>query len=814
MKTTIESLISQLTLEEKLSLLAGADSWTTTPVERLGIPAMKVSDGPNGARGSQSRGGMTSACFPAGVALAATWNTELVEEVGRALAQETKSKGAHILLAPTVNIHRSGLSGRNFECYSEDPILSGRMAVATIRGLQSQGVGACLKHFACNDSEFERMSLNVRVDERPLREIYLRPFQMALQEANPWAVMSAYNKVNGAYCSENSYLLNDILKGEWGFDGLVMSDWFGTYSPAVANGGLDLEMPGPSRWLGPALIGEVRRGEISEATIDDKVRRLLRTLERVGAFASPEPRPERADDRPEHRALIRRAAAEAIVLLKNDGGVLPLDRESLHSIAVIGANARWTPIMGGGSARVTPHYAVTALQGLQNSAGRQTAVHYAIGCPNFKWAPVLEMARTTGWAVEYFANADCAGEPVGSHQLDRSEIQWGDWLPESLHGQPFSVRLRTTFTAPEEGRYTFSLISGGRSRLLVNGALLIDNWEPAPGEAYYGFGSLERKAQVTLAAGETRQVTAEYGLEYFTPFPVLRVGCLPPISERAIEEAMALAAQCDVALVFAGLSGEWESEGRDRPDMELPGDQGRLIEAVAAANPRTAVILNSGSPVTMPWLDRVAAVVQAWYGGQEAGNALADILFGDANPSGRLPQTFPQRLVDNPAAVNYPGENGQVLYGEGLFVGYRYYDKKQIAPLFPFGYGLSYTTFAYSNLRLNGGEFGPGDTIEIRIDIENTGRRAGQEVVQLYMRDVASRLTRPAKELRAFAKVALEPGETRTITLTLDEAALAYYDPAGPGWVVEAGEFEVLAGSSSQDIHLAGRFTWKGKTAT
>jgi beta-glucosidase len=814
----IENLLAQMMLQEKVSLLAGADNWHTVAIERLGIPAIKVTDGPNGARGAQPIGGPTSACFPAGVALAATWNTDLARRVGQALAEEVKSKGAHILLAPTVNIHRSPLAGRNFECYSEDPHLASRMAVAYISGLQSQGVGACIKHFVCNDSEHERRTVSSEVRERALREIYLAPFRAAVQEAEPWAVMSAYNRVNGIYCSENRRLLLDILKGEWGFDGIVISDWFGTYSPDCANGGLDLEMPGPARWMGQRLLHAVRTGEVAESVIDDKVRRLLHVIRRAGAFENPEQRPERAVDRPEHRRLIRETAGESIVLLKNAKGLLPLDPKRLSSIAVIGENARWAPVQGGGSAQVTPHYVVFPLEGITDKVGPDVQISHEVGCTIHKLLPLINADWLTaqddgrGLTIQFFENGDLSGDPVHTEVTDRMHLGWFGDPPPHVDSAIFSVRLTGTFTAPETGTYTLGLLTTGRGRLLVDGILRVDDWTPsAHTGAFFELGSSEKTVEVELAGGESVGLQLDYSSEGAVGGRSLRLGCLPPVSAQPIEDAAALAARSDVAIVFAGLSGEWESEGRDRPNMELPGEQARLIEAVAGANENTIVVLNTGSPIPMDWVDKVAAVVQAWYPGQEAGNAIADVLFGDVNPSGKLPTTFPRRLEDNPAHINYPGENGQVHYGEGIFVGYRYYDEKGIEPLFPFGHGLSYTTFAYSKLVLSAPRIERGDEIQVHVDVENTGMRAGQEVVQLYVRDLASTLRRPQKELKAFTKVSLEPGETQTVAFHLDQDDLSFYDPARRQWVAEPGDFEVLVASSSRDIRMTGLFTLEGE---
>lgn len=810
----LEDLLRQMTLQEKVSMLAGASMWQTVAVERLGIPAIKVSDGPNGARGGGGFGsGVKAACFPAGIALAATWNPELVGRVGQALGQEARTKGARVLLAPTINIHRSPLNGRNFECYSEDPYLSGRMAVAYIQGVQSEGVGATVKHYVCNDSEYQRNSISSEVDERTLREIYLAPFQTAVLEGKPWAIMASYNKINGTFAGENTYTLTDILRKEWEFDGVAMSDWFGTQSTAAAvNAGLDLEMPGPANWRGAKLLQAVEQGEVDEATIDESVRRLLRLIERADAFEHPATGPELAIDRPEHRAVAREAAAEGIVLLKNAHEILPLQSAKLTSLALIGPNAKTARIMAGGSAQVNAHYAITPFEAVVARAGTQVQIGYEPGCTNHKLLPLIEAKLLTtethehGLMAEYFNNVDLSGTPVARELTDSSELFWMDSLPEGVERQQFSVRASANFTPEKDGAHTFGLVSAGLSRLLLDGREVIDNWtQQQQGETYFGMGSTEASCSVELTAGQTYLLTLEYR-KGNAPIAAARLGCLPPQPAHALEQAVALAATSDVALVFVGLSAEWESEGFDRPDLELVGEQRALIEAVAAVNKNTVVVLNTGSPIAMPWLDQVAAVVEAWYPGQECGNAIADVLFGDVNPSGKLTETFPHRIQDNPAYISYPGENGQVRYGEGIFVGYRYYEKRQVETLFPFGYGLSYTTFRYDALSLSTHAIAPAETLKVSIDITNTGQRAGQETVQLYIRDKAASVQRPEKELKAFAKVHLEPGERRTVTLSIARDALAYYDILKRAWVAEAGEFEVLVGSSSREIHATDTF--------
>jgi len=810
----LEQPLNTMTLEELASLLAGASLWTTVPVERLGIPAIKVTDGPNGARGGGGLvGGVKAACFPVGIALAATWNAALVKQIGQALAEEAKSKGARVLLAPTVNLHRSPLNGRNFECYSEDPYLTARLAVAYINGVQSQGVAATIKHYVGNDSEFERMTISSEIDERPLRELYLLPFEAAVKEARVWAVMSSYNKVNGTYVSEHPRLLA-ILKQEWGYDGLVMSDWFGTYSTAEAiNAGLDLEMPGPTRHRGEKLVKAVRDGAVSTDTLKESARLLLRLYSRVGAFADPVIPEERAIDRPEHRAIIRQAGAEGIVLLKNTG-LLPINPfdyaqgrpQASGKIAVIGPNAKTAQIMGGGSAQVNAHYSVSPFDGL---AAHGVELGYELGCTNYRLIPLLQAEVS----VTYYNSPDLSGAAVASANLAEAGLLWFGAVAPGVDPRNFSARLAARFTPTEGGEYHFGLVSAGRSRLLVNGRLLIDNWQSwQPGQNYFGQASDEQLARLTLQAGQGYDLVVEYSSQVEGSLGIkgVRLGVIKPLGDEALERAVQLAATADVAVLCVGASGEWDTEGQDRPHLDLPGRQDELIARVAAVNPRTVVVLQTGGPVAMPWLAQVAAVLQAWYPGQECGNAIADVLFGLVNPAGRLPQTFPVRLEDNPAFINYPGENGRVRYGEGLFIGYRYYDKKRLAPLFPFGHGLSYTTFSYDNLRLSAAAIAPGESLTVTLELTNTGQRAGQEVVQLYVRDPQAKLMRPEKELKGFAKVELRPGESATVTLLLELRALAYFDDAKAAWVAEAGDFEVLVGASAQDIRARARFALTG----
>lgn len=819
MNNRLKNLSLQMTIEEKLNLLSGKDLWHTVPIERLGIPSMKVTDGPNGARGAHGDLGPKSVCIPVGVALGATWNPELIFRVGQVLGEETKIKGAHILLAPTVNIHRSPLAGRNFECYSEDPYLTGQMAIAYIKGVQSQGVGACIKHFVCNDSEFERNTISSEISERPLREIYLEPFRMALKEAKPWAVMSAYNKINGIYASENPYTLIDILKGEWEFDGVVISDWYGTYSELAAQGGLDLEMPGPGKWMTvDNLLPLIKSGELTMEVVNDKILRLLQTMERVGLLENPETQQEGEIDKPEHRQISLESALESVVLLKNENKILPLDVKKLNSIAVIGANAKYASIMGGGSSRVTPLYKVSPLEAIKKYADDSIDIQYSIGCPIHRDLPPIEFGWLTkpnsneiGLFVEIFDNLELEGEPVNSFTIDRPRISWSEELLNPADPRKYSARLSGGLMPDKTGEYHFSLEGNGLSRLLINDEIVVDNWHTLPpGVPYWSSG--QNTGNFELKSEQKYQFVIEISSNNPTPWRSLKIGCLPPLSEDPISDAVKIAKISDAVILFAGTTDEWESEGFDRIDMDLPGDQSKLIESILAVNQNTVLVLNTGAPIEMPWLDKTPAVLQSWFGGQELGNAVASIVFGQTNPSGKLPTTFPKRLRDNPAYNNYPGENGKVHYGEGIFVGYRYYDRKCLIPLFPFGHGLSYTTFEYSNLRLNSEEFFPGDDIQVFLDITNKGNKPGKETVQLYIKDVESTLMRPEKELKGFVKIYLEPGETKTVTLSLSEESLAYYDPGTTSWTAEDGEFELLIGSSSRDIRLKSRFSWKGES--
>ncbi|MEJ1992744.1 MAG: glycoside hydrolase family 3 C-terminal domain-containing protein, partial [Maritimibacter sp.] len=794
-----EALVDAMTLDEQVSLLSGQDFWSINPIERLEIGTLRVTDGPNGARGGGGLlGGVTAACFPAAIGLGATWDPELTHQIGAAIADEVKSKGAHVSLAPTCNIHRSVTNGRNFECYSEDPELTAALAVGYISGLQENGVSATIKHFVGNESEIERTSMSSEISERALREIYLRPFEDAVKKAGTWGIMSSYNRLNGTFASENPWLLTDVLRGDWGYDGIVMSDWFGSHTTAESvNAGLDLEMPGPARDRGDKLVAAVEAGDVSAEMVRTRALNMLRLMNRTGAISDYRELEERAEDRPEHRALIRKAGAAGAVLLKNDGA-LPLAAPK-GKVAVIGPNAKVAQIMGGGSAQLNPHYRVSPWDGLVNRLGEE-ALSFAPGCTNHRWEPMWHADLT----AEYYDNLDLSGEPVFTEKMASTEAFWvPPFADGKVDAKRFSARISGTYVAGVSGVHRFGIYSAGFSKMFVDGELVADahtNW--TKGRTVFEEGCDEVVGEKVLEAGKSYTVSIEFVAkeDAVLVLSVFRAGIGVPMGDAEIAEAARVAGEAETAVVFVGRSGEWDTEGSDLENIALPGRQDELVAAVCAANPRTVVVLQTGGPVEMPWLDDVAAVLQAWYPGQEAGNAIADVLFGDAEPGGRLPQSFPEQWQDNPTWSQdpevYPGLNGKVRYEEEVFIGYRHYTRHGIKPLFPFGYGLSYTSFALSGFSA----VATGDVANATATLTNTGDRKGSTVVQIYVGDRESSVLRPLRELKTFAKVELEPGESREVSFALDARACAFFDEAARMWQVEAGTFTLDAGFSAEEI--------------
>jgi len=830
MSERIAQLLAEMTLDEKVAAVTGLDMWHTRENERLGIPKMKVTDGPNGARGDGLMGtGAQTACIPSGAALGATWDPELIEQLGEILGDEAVAKKAHVLLAPTINLHRSPKGGRNFECYSEDPILTGRLAAAFVRGVQSKGVATTAKHFVGNDSEFERNSIDTQVDERTLREVYLVPFEHAVKDGGAWGIMSAYNRLNGTFCSEHEWLLTSVLRDDWGFDGFVVTDWFAARSTAtMANAGLSLEMPGEGRFYGPALKESVESGTVTVEALDKIVLDVLRTMERTGALDGDGDFTEGTLDRDEDRATIRAAAAAGTVLLRNDG-TLPLDGGSLRKIAVIGPNALNAKVMGGGSAKVNAYRATSPLDAL-SARLPDAEVSWEKGSDIDRTTPVLARPLVDGpIELEYFNGHEPTGEPVRVNRRSEFEaMAFGAPAPD-VSADAYSVRARCMVVPSVSGEHEFRLIQSGRAKVSVDGVTVIDATEGEfeRGSAFFGMGSVEIPGSIDLVEGTAVEVVVEYSNRDAILLTGFKLGLASLVEEDLLGRAEALAATSDVAIVVVGTNDDWETEGRDRDLWELPGDQPELIRRVCAANEKTIVVLNVGAPHDMSWLDDPSAVLSVGFGGQELGDAVVDMLLGDVEPSGRAPTTIGARYEHFGAYANYPGDNSVVRYGEGLFTGHRFHDVMAIDPAVPFGSGLSYTTFSIGDPRAVT-QAATGDSITVAVDVTNTGDRAGSEVVQIYVEPLDPKILRPVRELKAFKKVRLEPGASETVSLELDARAFAYYDigdpiweqlqsgmpvPAGSdglhrqsaGWYVDPGDYRVVVGRSSREF--AGEFT-------
>jgi beta-glucosidase len=819
----VDSILKQMTIEEKIDLLGGVRGFALRGVPRLGLPSLETADGPIGVRNDGR-----ATVMAGGIALAATWNPALAERVGREIGRDARAKGKHLLLGPGANIYRAPLNGRNFEYFGEDPFLASRIAVSYIKGVQSQGVSATIKHFMGNNSEFGRNTTDSAIDQRSLREIYLPTFEAAVKEAHVGAIMTSYNLTNGEYMSQNGRLNVDIVKNEWGFPGIIMSDWGGTHDTvAAANGGLDLEMPSGRFLNRDTLLPLMQQGKVSLATIDDKVRRILRTAVQFGWLDRKQTDLSIPRYNQQGREAALQAAREGMVLLKNEGNLLPLDKQKIRSIAVIGPNAYPAVPVGGGSGQVVPFRAVSFLEGLSNYLGTAANVYNARGMLNLsRMVNATDFSTTTtsgqpGLNVEVYNNADLSGTPASTRTdrhaslgapLDLSALSTGD-LDFDFTGmrapQPVSTRWTGFYTPQSPGTYDIFVQQGGFGtsgcRLYLDGNLLADRWSMST--------AIIEQVSVSLDASP-HKVVLEHHSTTGLGGPLMRMGVVRQGSwtDPAAEE---LAARADVVVLAVGFDPTSETEGWDRT-FRLPPGQDELIGKIAAANKNTVVVVTSGGSVDMnSWIGQVPALIEAWYPGQEGGTALAEILFGDVNPSGHLPATFERQWEDNPVHDSYypePGTN-RIEYKEGVFVGYRGYERNRTKPLFPFGYGLSYTTFKYGNLAVNAvsgvsaGRDSSGLRYEVSFDLTNTGTRAGEEVAQIYIADTHAGVSRPPKELKGFARVSLQPGETRRITVPLDIRSLAYYDVNGRQWRAEAGTFDVLVGASTEQIELTGKLT-------
>jgi beta-glucosidase len=805
-KERVNDLLSRMTLQEKIAMLYG-DKTThldTLPNERLGIPRLSMTDGPHGVRFG------TATCFPVGINMAATWNEGLIHEFGQALSMEALAKERNVVLGPCLNLHRLPHGGRNFESFSEDPYLTSRIGVAYVKGVQSVGTIAMPKHYACNNQERARKRLDAIVTERALREIYLPAFKACVQEANVWSIMAAYNRVNGIYACEHPYLLTDILKDQWGFQGFVVSDWGGVHSNiATANAGLDIEMPA-GQYFSAALLDEVKLLNVPYELINDKVRRILRAMFASGIFDGDNKVDSEKVNSSHHQALARRIAAQSIVLLKNDKNTLPLKKEAIKTLTVIGPGAAVARLGGSGSSEVNAPYAISPLEGIKEKLGDTVDILYAQGChldsiENFQaidasvTVPPEAIDQERGLKAEFFDNPNLEGQSVATTIHDKMEFWWG-W-EEPMPGVPvrnFSVRWTGKLIPQKTGTYRLAASSEQGTRLYLDGELVIDNW--------WSHQVVTETYTTVLEEGKSYDIRFEfYNAGHYS---IVKLGW-EPFEIDSIKKAVEIAKKADAVIIIAGLDKPFEGEGHDRTSLDLPGRQDELIRRVLQTNPNTIVILNNGTPVLMnEWVDSVPAIVEAWYPGQEGGRAVADVLFGDVNPSGKLPVTFPVRWQDCPAYDVYPGNDKSIKFTEDIYVGYRYFDTQNIEPLFAFGHGLSYTKFEYGNIKLGAKKI-IELPLEVKIEITNIGKAAGDEVVQLYVHDIKSTLDRPLKELKAFQRVSFSPNETKTVSFSLNKQAFSYYDPNQENWVMEPGEFEILIGSSSRDIRAKKKISYR-----
>ncbi len=825
---TVAELVSALAVPEKARLLTGADSWRTPACEAIGLRAMVTSDGPAGVRGTTKDERKPSACLPCPSALGASWDEALVYELAVALGIEARSKGVDVLLAPTVNLMRTPLGGRGFECFAEDPVLTARLASAYVRGVQQAGVAATVKHYVGNDSETGRWIYDARIAEGVLRELYLAPFEACVREAGALLIMAAYNKVNGIPMTENVRLLRDVLKREWGFAGVVISDWSAARSTqATALGGLDLSMPGPDGPWGDLLARAVADGTVTEELLDDKVVRLLRVAREVGALADVDGHvPDGADGylpgvalvaaapKLVDPAMLRRTAAASFVLLRNSGDVLPLDAGTIRRVAVVGPNAVYPTIQGGGSAGVIPAEVSTPARALRSALAGRADVSVAIGCQTWQSLPEPPagslrdpVTRDDGVWLEF---RDAEDRLLAAEHRGSASLTWWDSVPTGIGwGQPGRIALSTSFRAAEPGPHLLSVAGVGRLRLTADGVTVIDDATAIPDdpvEAMTRPGEL--RASLRLDPGTDTELRVDFWPAEDGAGPLaVRLGIVPAADDEALlAEAEAAAAAADVAVVVVGSAELTESEGFDRPGLALPGRQDELVSRVAAVNSRTIVVVNSGMPVLMPWAERVAAIVYAWLPGQAFGDALADVLLGAAEPGGRLPVTLPVAEADCPVLHATPDEHGVLDYSEGLLIGYRGYDANGVAPRYPFGHGLGYTSWAYEFIDCPA-DVAAGEGLELTVTVRNTGPRPGKEVVQVYLAEPGGSADRgrPRRVLAAFATVRAAPGELAQARLTIPARLFARYDESLADWIWPGGQYTVHAGRSSRDLQLSAR---------
>ena len=796
----VDALLAKMTLDEKLTLIGGTNDFYIQALPRLGLPALRMSDGPLGVHDY----GPTTA-YPAGIALAASWDVDLARRVGEMMGKDARARGVHFVLAPGMNIYRAPMNGRNFEYLGEDPYLASRMAVSLIEGIQSRGVIATAKHFAVNNQEYGRMDHSSDVDERTLREIYLPAFEAAVKEAKVGALMDAYNLVNGAYMTENNFLNNVIARKEWGFDGIIMSDWGATHDgKAAANGGLDLEMPSALFMNKQTLLPFIQSGEIPTVTIDDKVRRILRKAIQFGFYDREQTDATIPLYSQEGRQLALEEASSGIVLLKNENGLLPLEKNKIKSLAVLGPNAYPAVIGGGGSSLTKPFDAISFLEGISNYLGKSVRVDYVI-----EDLPLDEIVKNTqfvtspggpqGLKGEYFNNELLEGAPALVRTDEKIGFRWAEG--SYVNGGPldhFSVRWSGYFIPGAEDDYKFFVSADDGVRLYVNDQRVIDDWQR--------HGETLDTYSVHLERGKPYKLRLEYFENVGTA--TARFG-IAPAARSLGASTRAAAKKADAVILCMGFDPSSEGEGFDRT-FRLPAGQDAFIQQIAAINKNVIVVLTAGGNVDMTrWIDTVPVLIHAWYPGQEGGTALAQILFGEINPSGKLPASFERRWEDNAAFDSYYPKKADkhIEYQEGVFLGYRHFDRSKVQPLFAFGYGLSYTTFQYSGLSISPSSADLSAPVNVSFNIKNNGPREGAEIAEIYVGDSHASVPRPVKELKGFAKVHLRPGETKRVTVSLDRRAFSFYDVEKNNWKAEPGKFSILVGSSSEKIERQGEFT-------
>jgi beta-glucosidase len=804
------SAVAALSVQDEVLLLTGADSWHTQGAEALGLRPMTTSDGPAGVRGVIKDERQPSSCLPCPSAIGATWDTELAYELAAALGAEARAKGVDVLLAPTINLMRTPLGGRGFECFSEDPVLTARIAVAYVRGVQDAGVAATLKHYVGNDSETERWSYDAHIAGHVLRELYLVPFEACVREAGAALVMAAYNKVNGKLMTEHGHLLKDVLKAEWGFDGVVISDWHAARSTmATALATLDLAMPGPDGPWGEQLSEAVTSGAVSRQVLDDKVVRLLRMARRVGALdGSTRIGANGTSQALVNEGLLRRAAAASFVLLRNEQEALPFGQ--LHSLAVVGPGAIWPTIQGGGSAGVVPVSVSTPADALRAALAGQAEVTTAPGCQI--WTAVPEPPAGTlrdpvsgepGLRLEFRAADETL---LAAEHRSSSTLTWWDGVPPGVGwGKSGRIVLLATVRTQASGPHLLGAAGVGRLILTVDGVVIADEATAVPADPVEAMTRPgEIRAAVEFEATREVEVRLEFRPAADGEGPLaVRLGIVPAVpQDTLLAEAVQAASAAEAAVVVVGSADMTESEGFDRSTLALPGRQDELIRRVAAVNARTVVVVNSGMPVLMPWARDVAAVIYAWLPGQAMGAALADVLLGSAEPGGRLPVTLPAAEADCPVLHAAP-DNGVLSYDEGLLIGYRGYDAAGTVPQFPFGHGTGYTIWAYESVLAGTGDLAPGSDLELRVIVRNTGARAGREVVQAYVAGPPGDPGRPVRALAAFGIASAEPGETAEVVLRVPARAFARYDEEAGSWVWPEGQYTIGVGRSSRDLRLS-----------